>query len=115
MEGEFTGLASHEFDVALLLQNWRELLDGTTNNAGTQMTDQWIKYVNGEPWSTTGQILVIGPQGITQMGEEQYDHEYRAGNGKVLLDLGLGKCFRVAEDWAGVRVEIEEDNTNGSL
>lgn len=115
VKGEFTELASHELDIALLLQNYSEHLDEATNKAGTQMTDQWIKFVSGEPWSRPGKISVIGVSGIVQMDEEQYDREYRRGNGKVILDLGLDKCFRVAEDWQGVRPEIEENGTNGKL
>ncbi|KAK7191621.1 carboxylesterase [Paraphaeosphaeria sporulosa] len=115
VKGEFTGLASHEFDVALLLQNYAEHLDKATNKAGTQMTDHWIKFVTGEPWGESGQIVVIGAHEITQMSEEQYDRDYRAGNGKVLQSLWLDKCFRVAEGWQGVRAEIEENGTNSRI
>ncbi|KAF2442234.1 alpha/beta-hydrolase [Karstenula rhodostoma CBS 690.94] len=112
VKGEFTDLASHELDVALLLQNYAEHLDEATNNAGTQMTDKWIKFVCGGPWSEPGKIVVVGARGIVQMDEDQYDREYRGGNGKMLLDLGLYKCFRVAEGWQGVRADIEENATS---
>ncbi|KAL5414503.1 hypothetical protein PMIN03_003204 [Paraphaeosphaeria minitans] len=115
VEGEFKDLASHEFDVALLLQNYTEHLDKTTNEAGIQMTDQWIKFVAGEPWSEPGQVVVIGAHGITHVGEEQYDRDYRAGNGRVLLGMWLDKCFRVAESWQGVRAEVVANNTNSKL
>jgi hypothetical protein len=115
VRGEFTDLASHELDVALLLQNFSEHLDEATNKAATQMTDQWINFVGGEPWSDPGKIVVIGARGIAQVDEEEYDRDFRGGNGKVLLALGFGKCFRVVEGWQGVRVEAEENGTNGRL
>ncbi|KAL1603825.1 hypothetical protein SLS60_005416 [Paraconiothyrium brasiliense] len=112
VEGEFTGLASHELDVALLLGNYSAHLDITTNNVASQMTDQWIKYVSGEPWSELGKVVVVGTDGITQMSEQDYDVNFRGGNGKVLLSLGLEKCWRIAEAWQGVRAEAKEHGTN---
>ena len=47
IEGEFTGLASHELDVAFLLQNFFPHLDEGSKLVAVQMTDQWIAYTNG--------------------------------------------------------------------
>ncbi|KAJ4345623.1 uncharacterized protein N0V89_011757 [Didymosphaeria variabile] len=115
VKGEFTGLASHEFDVALLLGNYSKHLDKATNNAALHMTDQWIKYVSGEPWSEPGKVVVIGADGIAQVDERDYDVSFRGGNGKVLLSLGLEKCWKVAEAWQGVRAEAKGSGTHEKL
>jgi carboxylesterase type B len=107
VKGEFTDLASHELDVALLLQNFSEQLDEATNKTSTEMTDQWIKFVSGEPWSEPGKVVIIGARGVAQVDEEEYDRDFREGNGKVLLALGFDKCFRVVEGWQGIRVEAK--------
>lgn len=113
VEGEFTNLASHELDVAFLLQNFWDSLDEKSRHVAIKMTDQWIRFASGEPWSEPGKIVVIGPEGVVQVDEAEYDEKFRAGAGNVLLKLGFDKCHRVAESWQGVRAEAVEKTTNG--
>lgn len=91
--------------MAFLLQNYSDHLDETCNRVGMQMTDQWIKFTNGEPWGEPGKVTVIGEEGLITVDEEEYDAKFRDGSGKVLEELGRDRSWKVAEAWQGVRAE----------
>ncbi|KAF1975328.1 alpha/beta-hydrolase [Bimuria novae-zelandiae CBS 107.79] len=115
IEGEFTHLASHELDVALLLQNYFDYLDEKSKVVGTQMMDQWLRYTDGEPWCEAGKVVFIGADGLGEVDEEEYDDKFRAGTGKMLWALGTDRLWKVAEAWQGVRPEELKDRTRGRL
>lgn len=115
IDGEFTNLASHELDVAFILQNYFDHLDESSRRVATQMTDQWIAFTNGEPWCEVGKLVVIGADGLVKVEEREYDAAYRAGSAKLLMGLGPDRLWRVAEAWQGVRAEQREDVARGKL
>ncbi|KAF2730206.1 alpha/beta-hydrolase [Polyplosphaeria fusca] len=110
----FAGLATHESDVAFLLQNWNHLLSEEQRAVAEQMADQWIGFVNGEGWADDGKAVVFTETGLKQVSEERYDEMYRQGRGKVLLDIGADKLWRLAEAWQGVRAD-EVDKITAKL
>jgi hypothetical protein len=107
-DGTFKGLASHESDVAFLLQNFNELLDSKNQEVAQGMADHFINFVNGQGWAPEGKIVVFGSEGMVEVGEGEYDGLYRGGRGDVLSSIDGEKLWRVAEKWQGVRSEEEE-------
>ncbi|PVI02476.1 para-nitrobenzyl esterase [Periconia macrospinosa] len=103
IEGSSTGLASHEFDVALLLNSYESALDETRKETAKQMRDQWIRFANGKGWCEAGTVVVIGDGGVVMVDEKEYDDRYRGGRGKVLESIGAERLWAVAEAWQGVR------------
>ncbi|USP77107.1 uncharacterized protein yc1106_04381 [Curvularia clavata] len=108
IDGPFKGLASHELDVVLLLNNFEEHLDKHTREVARAMQDQFIRYINGEGWAKSGKLTVFGSNGMTEVDEEQYDAVYRNGRGAMLEDIGMNKLWRLADTWQNVRQEEEE-------
>ncbi|KAJ4288119.1 hypothetical protein N0V90_012136 [Kalmusia sp. IMI 367209] len=115
IEGTFTGLATHELDVAFLLQNYFEHLDESSKRVARQMTDQWIGYTNGNGWCEEGKIIVIEAGGLSKVNETDYDRQFRRGRSQVLERIGVEKCWRLAEEWQGVRPEESEHDIKGRL
>ncbi|CAI6279739.1 unnamed protein product [Periconia digitata] len=103
VEGLFTGLASHEFDVALLLNNYEFALDNAKAEVAKQMADQWIQFVNGRGWCEEGKVVVVGNDGVLAVNEHEYDVQYRGGRGSVLHGMGAEKLWLIAEAWQGVK------------
>lgn len=112
LKGEFTGIACHEFDLALLLQNFFEHFDESVKHAARQMTDQWIHFTCGDGWGEKGKILVIGQEGLSEVSEAEYDREFRNGRREVLDRIGVEKCWLVAEAWQGVRPDKVSSTTD---
>ncbi|KAF2109473.1 para-nitrobenzyl esterase [Lophiotrema nucula] len=110
--GAFTGLASHELDIAHLLQNWNHLLPKTHREVAKSMADRWIGFMNGEGWANEGRVVVFEEDGVTSLGNEEYDEVARYGRGAVLKRIGGDKLWRLAEAWQGVRPD--EDIHKGS-
>jgi carboxylesterase type B len=108
IEGPFKGLASHELDVAFLLQNYDEYFDERNRKLAREMQDQFIEFVNGEGWVEDGKLVVFGGEGKVVVDEEKYDQVYRGGRGAVLEQIGMQKLWRLAEMWQGVRQEEDE-------
>lgn len=107
-DGEFKGISSHELDVAFLLQNFNDHLDDRDRILAQGVADQFIGFANGEGWASEGKIVAFGPNGVIEVGEEEYDREYRDGRGGVLESIEAEKLWRVAEMWQGVRSEDDE-------
>ncbi|KAH7399494.1 para-nitrobenzyl esterase [Pyrenochaeta sp. MPI-SDFR-AT-0127] len=105
VDGSFKGLASHESDVAYLLQNFNDHFDEKNRKLAHDMADQFIRFVNGEGWVEDGKLLVFDRDGIVKVDEERYDQLYRGGRGSVLESIGAEKLRYVAEAWQGVRKE----------
>ena len=68
-----------------------------------QMTDKWIEFTNGEPWSEVGTVVVIGEEGVVTADEREYEAKFRNGSAGVLEEIGWDKLWTVAEAWQGVR------------
>ncbi|KAF1912495.1 Alpha/Beta hydrolase protein [Ampelomyces quisqualis] len=107
-EGAFKGLASHELDVAFLLQNFNDQLDAKHRYVAQGMAEHFIKFVNGHPWASQDKLVVFGSEGVIEVNESEYDRLYRQGRGDVLSSIDYEKLWRVAEMWQGVRSEDEE-------
>lgn len=59
--------------------------------------------------------MVLGPdEEITFESLEDYDEKYRDGKGKLLLELGSEKCFRLGEMLQGVSGEKMVDLGKGA-
>lgn len=111
----FTGLASHELDVAFLFQNFTKHFDDKSNQVARQMARQWIDFANGEGWCEAGSVVVVGHEGIEVVDEHEYDRRFRGGRGKVLGKIGTEKLWRLAEAWQGVRSEEMYEAARASL
>lgn len=107
--GAFTGLASHELDVAYLLLNLTAHLDDANRRLAMNMADHFIRFANGEGWvseSKAGKVIVFDHDGAKEVETAVYDRIYRKGRGSLLLDtIGADKPWHVAEMWQGVRSE----------
>lgn len=109
VEGSFKGLASHELDVAFLLQKYNDdVFDDKTRKLAQGVADHFIRFVNGDGWCREGEVIVFTNDGVKYLSEEEYDKRYRGGRGKVLESIGAEKLWRLAEGWQGVREEKEE-------
>jgi carboxylesterase type B len=106
--GAYTGLASHELDVAYLLQNFNGVLDERNRGVARAMADRFVAFVSGEAWAAEGNVLVFDGEGVKEVDEGMYDEVYRQGRGEILGSIDAGKLWRVAEMWQGVRSEVEE-------
>jgi len=106
--GPYKGLASHELDVAYLLQNYDEHFDDHDRMIARVMQDQYLRYIHGEGWSEEGKVLVFGRDGAVTVDEKDYDKLYRNGRGAVLEKIGVLKLWHVADVWQGARQEEEE-------
>lgn len=105
IKGEFTGIASHELDVAYLLQNFNDHLDGMNQRLALRMADKFISFVSGESWASEGHLVVFGPSDVEEVAEEVYDAKYRKERGNVLQSIDANKLWLLAEAWQGVRKE----------
>jgi carboxylesterase type B len=108
IEGPCKGLASHELDVAYLLQNYDEHFDEKSRKIAREMQDQFIRFVNGEGWVEESKLVVFGGEGMVVVEEEKYDSVYRGGRGAVLEEIGVPKLWCLADMWQGVRQEEDE-------
>jgi carboxylesterase type B len=109
-EGAYTGLASHELDVAYLLQNFNDQLDKRNQDIARAMADHFINFMHGNAWATDGKLVVFDGAGAQEVDGERYDEMYRQGRGTVLESIEARKLWKVAEMWQGVRSEDEEKN-----
>ncbi|KAJ4372377.1 hypothetical protein N0V83_004151 [Neocucurbitaria cava] len=105
VEGQFKSLASHELDVAYLLQNFNDHFDEQNRRIAQEMADHFIEFANGEGWAEEGKIVVFGEDGTVKVDENRYDQIYRDGRGTILEELGAEKLRHLAETWQGVRKE----------
>lgn len=112
VDGAFKGLASHESDVAFLLQNYNDNFDEKNKKLAQEMADHFIKFAHGAGWVEDGKVLVFDRGGIVKVDEENYDQLYRGGRGTVMERIGLEKLRHLAEAWQGVRKE-EHANSQG--
>lgn len=108
--GPFHDLASHELDVAYLLQNWAQLLANEVDRAAVQgLAGAVVRFVCGEGWCDwhgEDQVTVFTSEGLKGMGTEEYDRKWRGGRGGVLREIEAEALWRVAEKWQGVRAEV---------
>jgi carboxylesterase type B len=107
--GTFKNLASHELDVAFLLQNFNDLMNEKHRKLAEGMADHFINFINGDGWGKDGYVTVIAENGIENVEEQEYDRRYRGGRGRVLKSIGTQKLWKLAEDWQGVRPEVEAE------
>ncbi|KAH8733103.1 Carboxylesterase [Phaeosphaeriaceae sp. PMI808] len=114
-DGDLKGLASHELDVAFLLQNFNDQLDACGRRIARDMADYFIRFMDGERWAARGQLVVFDQQGILHVGEEKYDQLYRQGCGEVLGGIAGNRLWMVADEWQGVRSEEEELESTSKL
>jgi carboxylesterase type B len=114
-DGDFKGIASHELDVAFLLQNFNDQLDAQNRRVAQAMADHYIGFAHGEAWAADGKIVVFSEDGVLEVDEENYDRVYRGGRGDVLGSIDAEKVWRVAEMWQGVRSEDDEVNSVARL
>ncbi|KNG46545.1 para-nitrobenzyl esterase [Stemphylium lycopersici] len=108
VDGPYKGLASHELDVAYLLNNYDDHFDEHNRGIARAMQDQFIKYAHGDGWVEDGKVLVFDSNGVVIVDQERYDATYRSGRGNVLEKIGMQKLWNVAEMWQNVRQEEEE-------
>jgi hypothetical protein len=115
--GAHMGLASHELDVAYLLQNFRELMGEKDRALADQVSDAMIGFVNGEGWAEAkvGEVVVFSGEGVEKLRADEYDRRWRKGRGKVLLSIDADKLWRVAEGWQGVRPDKNETTERARL
>jgi carboxylesterase type B len=109
--GAYTGLASHELDVAFLLQNFNGVMDERNRGIARGMADHFIAFVNGESWAAEGNVIIFDGEEVKEVEEGKYDEAYRQGRGEVLGSIEAVTLWRVAEMWQGVRSEDEEGET----
>jgi len=114
LAGNFTGLSSHELDVAFLLQNYNEHLDEESRALAQGMTDRFIAYANGQGWCGAGRVVVFGPKGVEEVDAGVYDKVWRGGRGEVLMRIGAEKMWKLAEMWQGVLSEDVEEVEGGA-
>ncbi|KAF1942622.1 para-nitrobenzyl esterase [Clathrospora elynae] len=107
------GLASHELDVAYLLQNFNDHFDEKNRKIAQEMADHFIGFANGEGWAENGELVVFSGHGLVTVDENEYDEIYRGGRGSLLEGIGAQKLWRLIETWQGVRKE-ESLNTSSS-
>ncbi|KAF2850786.1 para-nitrobenzyl esterase [Plenodomus tracheiphilus IPT5] len=107
-EGPFKGLASHELDVAYLLQNFNDQFDDKNRRLAENVADHFIKFANGEGWVNEDKVVVFGRDGVSKINEEDYDRVYRSGRGAILERIGRQNLWYLAEMWQGVRRESHE-------
>ncbi|KAH7390379.1 Alpha/Beta hydrolase protein [Cadophora sp. MPI-SDFR-AT-0126] len=111
IQGTFKGLASHELDVAYLLQNFSGL-DGEHEKLGREMATEWIHFTHGHGWDRANgqnEVLVIGPnEKLSWCSEREYDEKFREGRGRLLLQLGWEKVGKLGEMLQGVWEEKEK-------
>lgn len=111
MDGVFKGLASHELDVAYLLQNFPGQLNGQHERLGKEMAGVWIDFTHGQGWDKDHgekEVLVIGPdENLSWCSEREYDENFRDGRGSMLLEMGWEKCCMLGEMLQGVWEEKE--------
>jgi len=107
-DGNFKHLASHELDVAFLLQHFNEQLSERNRRVAQGMADHFIRYIHGEPWAAGGKVVVFASEGVLELGGEEYDQKYRDGRGAVLDGIDGDRLWKVADMWQGVRSEDEE-------
>ena len=71
-----------------------------------------IHFSHGKSWdkgSGTKEVLVIGPnEKLSWCSGRQYDEMFRAGRGKMLLELGWEKCVKLGEMLQGVWQDKEK-------
>ncbi|KAH7076477.1 Carboxylesterase [Paraphoma chrysanthemicola] len=109
--GAYKGLASHELDVAFLLQNFNDQLDKQNRRIAESFADRFIGFASGAEWCEAGKVVVFDSRGAIEVDEAEYDRTYRDGRGAVLERLGADKVWRVAEAWQGVPSEDDEKAT----
>jgi hypothetical protein len=114
-QGNFTGLASHELDVAFLLQNFNGVFDGKGKKLAQDMADHFIAYVGGEGWCRDGEVVVFSDEGVKVVGSAEYDRVWRDGRGAVLERIGAERLWHLAEAWQGVRAEKEDADGRARL
>jgi carboxylesterase type B len=107
-DGAYKGLASHELDVAFLLQNFNDQLDERNRRIAESFADRFIGFAHGYGWCKSGKVVVVGSEGVVEVDESSYDRVYRDGRGAVLESLGADKVWAIAEMWQGVPSEDEE-------
>ncbi|KAI2477097.1 PnbA Carboxylesterase type B [Pyrenophora tritici-repentis] len=108
IEGPFKGLASHELDLAFLLQNFDEHFDERDRFVARSMQDRFLGFVNEEGWAGAGKVVVFKREGVVEVEEGVYDGVYRKDRGAVLEKIGVSKLWGVTEAWQGVRQEEKE-------
>jgi carboxylesterase type B len=114
-EGDLKGIASHELDVAFLLQNFNEQLDERNREIAQAMADHFIGFAYGEAWAGDGKVVVFGGDGVVEVDEKEYDRVYRNGRGEVLGSIDAEKVWKVADMWQGVRSEEDEKSEVAKL
>jgi hypothetical protein len=93
-------LASHEFDIAILLQNFRHYMPPACVDLGIKMTEIWLDYAYNLGWPSDADkktILKIGQNKITLVAETEYDRVFHRGRGQLMQDIGWKRCFRMGE------------------
>ncbi|KAH6705400.1 Alpha/Beta hydrolase protein [Leptodontidium sp. MPI-SDFR-AT-0119] len=114
VDGMYKDLASHELDVAYLLQNFPGHLDAQHKRLGKEMAAVWINFTYGHGWDKENgdkEVLVVGPdERLSWWSERGYDEKFREGRGRMLLEMGWEKCCKLGEMLQGVWEEKERDS-----
>ncbi|KAK6362571.1 hypothetical protein TWF730_000028 [Orbilia blumenaviensis] len=104
-DSQWKGLAAHLFDITLLLQNHRHLLNEEEIRLGEDMAQRLLNFAYGEGFTSQEErpankkvvVVVWGPNGQTKiLGDEEYDESMRKGRGKLLRNLGWETCESLA-------------------
>ncbi|ORY08185.1 Alpha/Beta hydrolase protein [Clohesyomyces aquaticus] len=136
--GAFSGLSSHELDVAVLLQTFSHLLseNSPTRRVEKEMAGWFVRFARGEGWgpesepndgadpTTAGRdsereeqeaVTVFTDTGILRLSAPEYDIKFRQGRGNLLLEIGAQKLWVLAESLQGVRPDPDHAMDNETL
>lgn len=114
-DGAYKGLASHELDVAFLLQNFNHVFEDRRRGLAKGMANRFISLTYGERWCKDDEVVVFSDDGAKVVEQREYDTIWRGGRGDVLKRIGAERLWRVAEEWQGVRGEEPEKYLKAKL
>ncbi|RDL41766.1 uncharacterized protein BP5553_01745 [Venustampulla echinocandica] len=99
--GKYTGTASHELDVAYLLQNFNGVFSTMDADFAKAVADIWIRFINGLGWPSGNSkvdTLVLGPEGSLEVElVENYDKNHYGVAGWPFKGVQWEACLRLRE------------------
>jgi len=111
--GYYTGLASHELDVAYLLQNFNSQMPNKSDDHkfSEEMAVPFANFTYGKGLGLVGEekqddFLILGHQGtgdgVSILGQEEFQERIMNGRGNLMDELGWELCFELGERLQGV-------------
>lgn len=89
-------------------------MDVENHKVAIGMARVWITFAYGLGWprgEAGEKVLVIGGGDvITSVDDEHYDLKFRKGRGRLLLDIGWKRCFKLGEMLQGCYSEDEDED-----